>query len=389
MKIETLSVSFVWTRTFFSLFDAAENSNFKFLALCKDYKNTFRNLSSVTEPLTLPWEWEWDQKQENPNHFWRYYLQEEPVGGNISSLANRCWEKLVPFRISLIPRLDLSALVRTQNNTNGIENGVLAEEIGHQVNPVSCEGSFEGFFYRHGVALICNLTLHNFATLPDAVNAVLKVRYGNILNAGKSQSFEAYCKGLLESLCIKSIGKTEGFTDDPFSLAAVVEGDDRYKTLPIVQGTPIHCAIEGLTSFNMGWSEITPPDLASQLIPIKNQQSNHLLYGHDNGRVLWSPIWFVPDTKIGTNYSLKWYYRNLLIASMHTKSLASFLVKVNQNPNLNNNFYMQNHVNQAIEIIKTLRNGKDSKGAKSYRTRSLEFQIRSDNALLAAYGNQI
>jgi hypothetical protein len=93
-------------------------------------------------------------------------------------------------------------------------------------------------------------------------------------------------------------------------------------------------------------------------------------------RVLWSPRLFVPVAQGQKNYALRWYYRNLVMASMHARSLSAFLVNTSQQNQINESLARYARIAQTI-----LMNLQNPDGKSTYRTRSLKVQIENDREL--------
>jgi len=362
MIVDQLNVSFIWTRTFFHLFNEAETvrAPFGFFAGYSDYRSKFNELLSSSSQLSCPWE----DKTAKTNWFWKYYLGTDPLRTETSKLSNLSWNNLVPFRKTLkrdvmLPWSDPSSNVK--------------------------DISLEVFFYRHGVALVCTLRLRHFENLDDAVNKALEARYQSVFASrtasGSVQSctLTALSEDCLNELCRDAIQSTEGYSDQLFSIAAVVSGNCENNENIVQQGSPIHKALEGLTSWDSSWQNMDLPDLSANVIPIKKYQPKDVLYGHENGRALWLPRLFVPVAERRKHFALRWYYRNLVMASMHARSLSAFLVNTNKQTILNGR--LKDHARIARNILLKLQNVKDK---STYQTNSLKVQISNDIVLQTA-----
>ncbi len=360
MIVEQLNVSFIWTRTFFHLFNEAETAHapFGFFAGYSDYRSKFKELSSNPSQLSCPWE----DKTAKTNWFWKYYLGTDPLRTEQSKLSNLSWKNLVPFRKTLkrdvmLPWSDPSSNVK--------------------------DISLEGFFYRHGVALVSTLRLRHCEDLDDAVNKALKARYQSVFSMREATGSVQSCtltrlsEDCLNELCRDAIQSTEGYPDQLFSIATVASGNCEANEIIVQQGNPIHKALEGLTSWDSSCQTI--PDLSANVIPIKKYQPGDVLYGHENGRALWLPRLFVPVAERRKHFALRWYYRNLVMASMHSRSLSAFLVNTNKLTILNNR--LKDHARIARDILLKLQNVRDK---STYQTNSLKVQISNDIALQSA-----
>jgi|GEM_PF-3061771 len=362
MKIDQLNISFIWTRTFFHLFNetTASSAPFGFFAGYSDYRNKFAELSSGTSQLTLPW----GDKTAKTNWFWKYYLGTDPHRTEPLKFANLGWNNLVPFRKSMKRDVMLPWSDPSGNDS---------------------EVSLEGFFYRHGVVLVCTLRLRKCENLDDAVNKALEARYQSVFTirstsgSGQTCTLTALCEDCLDELCMDAVQSREGNDDQPFSISAVVSGDSGYQGTTVSQGSPIHKALDGITSWDSSWQTMVLPELSANVIPIKKQQSGDVLYGHEKSRALWVPRLFVQDATKQKNYALGWYYRNLVMASVQARSLSAFLVNTNQQTSLNGR--LKDHARIARDILLKLQN---SVGKSTYRTRSLKVQIENDSDLQTA-----
>ena len=326
------------------------------------YTKKFLELSSGTSPLTYPWE----KKTAETNWFWKYYLSNvDPLRTDPSTLSGDCLNSLIPFRKSL--KLDVTLPWSSDSH--------LAKGI-----------SFEGFFYRHGVALVCTLRLRDCQNIEEAVDRALEARYQSVFSLRSQNgevmpySLRALSEQCLDALCQEAINCTNGYTDQLFSVAAVASGDREYEGRVVQQGDDIHQALEALASWNPSWKKtLVLPDLTQNVILIKQQQPGDVLYGHENSRVLWSPRLFVPVAEGRKNYALRWYYRNLVMASMHARSLSAFLVNTNKQSAINGR--LKGYAKIARDILLKLQNPVDK---STYRTRSLKVLIENDRDLQTA-----
>ena len=306
----------------------------------------------------------WENKTAATNWFWKYYLGNvDPQRTDYSVLSGDCLNNLIPFRKSL--KLDVTVPWSSDSN------------------PAKCI-SFEGFFYRHGVALVCTLRFRNSQNIEEAVTRALEARYQPVFSLriqGEAQpySLTALSERCLDALCKEAINSTDGYSDQLFSVAAVASGDREYEGRVVQQGDEIHRAIEALASWDSSWENKTLPELSKSVILIKKQQPGDVLYGHENSRVLWSPRLFVPVAEGCKDYALRWYYRNLVMASMHTRSLSAFLINTNKQSTINGR--LKCHAKIARDILLKLQN---PVGKSTYRTRSLKVQIENDSDLQTA-----
>ncbi len=358
MIIDQLNMSFIWTKTFFQLFEAqaAQRYPIGFFARCSDYKAKFRGLFSDNTEFTLPWK----LQKKNTNWFWKYYFNGiDPVITNPSKLSGIGWNNLVPFRKPLNFDVSLS-----WSDTSIKKKNV----------------SLEGFFYRHGIALICTLKLYGLSNLEEVAQKVQKARYQNIFilrpdnENSQNLSLTELSNRSLSSLCNDAIRTEEGYTSQPFSVSAVMKGKRYYpyEIIDVMQNNEIHKILEALTT----WNPSALPDLKKHKIDIKHQAKDHFLYSHDRARALWAPkLFFAAETQ--NNYALRWYFRNLVISSMHTQSLTDFLIKANDQS------YINGYLSEGIRVARKILN-KIERGSKTYRTNSLAAQINQNSELQAA-----
>lgn len=347
-----LKVSFLWTRTFFQLFDntVSENSQFRFFTRPSEYKEKIKFLYTDNSELTLPWQL--TGHNNRTNWFWRYYLNDiDPVSAPHDTVANRCYPLYVPVRKSLTKAITVN----------------WPESFSFQNT-----GSFEGFFYRHGIAFLCTFTLHGCPDIKDAVQQAMSLRHDAMFsiptsgNAVSLTKVSDYCRNL-QGEEVEIV--TDWFDEEPFSLVTIVDGDSRQI---VSQGDEMHRVLEAFTSWDLEWQTRAMPTLEDHAISIKNKHREDIMYGHDDSRVIWIPRLFVPDD----NYALLWYCRNLLMASMQVKSFRDFLVRAEESHRINNTTRLGGYAREIGAILRRM-----EQGLKTYRTMSVSRQIKNDPQL--------
>jgi len=354
----SLKVSFIWTRTFFRFFDnfCVPNSLYDFFIKPSDYKKKIKSLYTDESSLTLPWKL--TDKNNRTNRFWMYYLNGiNPLSAPHDTIARRCYPLYVPVRKSLTKQITVNwpPSVSSQNR-----------------------GSFEGFFYRHGVAVVCTFSIHDCTSLIDAVEQGMSLRYDPLFSMPSTKNNVAlttvgdFCRTLLSEE-IKVV--TDWFDEEPFSLVTFFEGEPNQETQ---QGDSIQRALEALACWDKAWQQRELPALNDHMIAIKNNQASDIMYGHANSRVLWIPRLFMP----GKNYTLFWYSRNLLMATMQVKSFRDFLVRAENTNLIKRGTRLGNYARQIGEIIRNM-----EKGLKTYRTLSVYRQINNDRMLQKVLSN--
>jgi len=360
-EIERLNLCFIWTRTFFNLFhgQAAELYPHGFFAKSAAYKAKFKELrfeGHDADGLCLPW------PQTHANRFWEHYFEETQPRDVSPNLA---WQTyLVPFRKRAKAEIFTTWL------------------------PTKRAVTLEGYFYRHGVVAAITVKVHDCASLNEAVNRALQARYSGTYQVKWSDGSEenvslgGLANHLLDSCCKDALSAEEekgiGFSGDPFSIVAVIQGGSEYKDQPVEQNDEIHRALEALTTWTAAWPGATPPQLAKKKLRIKNVKDNHCLYAGKQGRVVWFPKLFTPSEQGSKVYALGWYYRNLVLASLQTASLGTFLMhtanELKKGASIST--YHANWARYAIMALERL-----SQSPNTYRTWSTRAQIEQNGFL--------
>ena len=359
-KIERLSLCFIWTRTFFSLFQdkAAAQYPYGFFARSSAYKAKFEELRSVIDPgegLSLPW------RETCAHSFWKHYFRDTHLRDVKPGIAQDNY--LVPFRKRVNPQHILTPWLTKRAVT------------------------LEGFFYRHGVAAVITVRVRDCASLDEAVERAFQARHSGSYRVkwgggseDNSYSLSALAEYLLDSFCEDALGpdgeKGKGFS--PFSIATVIQGGSEYRDQPVKQGDEIHKALEALTTWTESWPSVNPPQLEDKRFPIRHPQDNHYLYGDRQGRAVWFPKLFTPPEDGSKRYALGWYSRNLLLASLQTASLGAFLThtadRLKTGADIPNSQKLC--ARAAIKALDGL-----SQGQNTYRTWSTRVQIEQSGFL--------
>jgi hypothetical protein len=355
-KMYHLKIAFIFTNPSLTLFGPPiTGCLFPYPLSLEELKSTIMELYDPNAgfPVTHPWQCE--KRGDMRNAFWKYYLGKDPVEGCptisenvISNIANRCTKRFIPFHHSMTRHVSLTWPDKPSNGNNIV--------------------SFEGYIYRHGLSLIATANIFDCNSIEELILRARQFRYDSIFSLASDTSRKCSLSRL-SGLLLAQLGKLCGITAnhdcDMLSVAAFdVENIDATK-LPV--NTELQRALEAVTSWSSSWQTNSLPGLAYRSITVKIQQNNDLLYGTDKGRAIWLPRLFTcPDKK---NYALRWYYRNLVISTMHVMSLCCFagIVEgaVSGNPILRD--YL-NMVENEIQLFKTGSN-------KRYRSRSLEKLI--------------
>jgi hypothetical protein len=359
-KIERLNLCFIWTRTFFSLFQnqAATRYPYGFFARSTAYRAKFEELRKVEHPgegLSLPW------RRTCAHSFWKHYFKGNHLWDMKPSVA---WDKyLVPFRKRVKSQRISASWLKTKRAV-----------------------TLEGFFYRHGVAAVITVRVRDCASLDEAVERALPARYTGSYEvkwrdgSEGSYSLSALATYLLDSFCEDALGPgEEKGKDSPFfSIATVIQGGSEYRDQPVKQGDDIHKALEALTTWTKSWPSVNPPQLEDKRFPIKHEQDNHYLYGDQQGRAVWFPKLFTPPKDGSKRYALGWYSRNLLLASLQTASLGAFLKHTADRLKTGADIptSQKQWARGAIKALNRLSQGQDT-----YRTWSTRAQIEQNEFL--------
>lgn len=371
MEIKKLRVSFIWVRTSFRLFEPIVTTTgndaplFSYPFRVSDFKDTIRKLYSENDlPVTLPWND--GSKGKRYNWFWRYYLRgNDPMDGyphissdTIGKISGLCANLILPFRVSLNQNVKL----------------VFGDKLvsGNSWNK-SNTFSFEGYLYRHGAALITTFNICNCAELEEAVGWARAARFDPVFQykSNATTTLKSLADELLNELC-EMMKVQAGINEDhPFSIAAIDAGDPDLLLQPVQQNSPVHKALDALSTWNSAWDQVPLPNLADRTIDMQNNKQGDVIYGDKHSRVLWLPRLFVPEDKNKKTFALRWYYRNLLLASMQVSSLSALMAKAVSNQNIQTNMNLRNYLIRVRAIISEMQADSND----TYHSMSIKKQI--------------
>lgn len=351
-----LKIAFIFTNPSLTLFGLPiTNCLFPYPLSLEDQKSTIIKLYDPNAGFPVSHPWQCEKQGDIRNAFWKYYLGKDPVKGCprmsenvIKNVANRCTKRFIPFHHSMTQHVSLTWPDQPSNGKNIV--------------------SFEGYIYRHSLSLVATANIFDCNSIEEVILRARQFRYDSIFSLVSDTSRKCSL-GRLSGLLLEQLGKLCGITAnnncDMLSVAAFdVENVDPAK-LPV--NTELQRALEAVTSWSGSWQTDSLPKLASRSITVKNQQDNDLLYGTDKGRAIWLPRLFNhPDEK---NCALRWYYRNLVISTMHVMSLCCFAGIVGGT--VSGNPILRDYLNMVENEIMLFKTGSD----KRYRSRSLEKLI--------------
>jgi len=353
-----LKIAFIFTNPSLSLFGSPiTDCLFPYPLKISDLKCRIKELyfPDAGFPVTHPWHCE--KRGDKRNAFWKYYLGIDPVKecpkvseSTSKSVANRCTEHFIPFHKSITHDVSVTWPDTPSNDKNVV--------------------SFEGYIYRHGLSLVATANIFGCNSIEELVLRARQFCYDSIFSLATDTSVKCSLTRL-SGLLLAQLGKLCGITaNHDCSMVAVsafnAENIDT-STLPLNTDPDLQKALEAVTSWSASWQTDALPGLSTRSILMKKQKGNDLLYGTETGRAIWLPRLFTCSTE--KNYALRWYYRNLVISTMHVMSLCCFAgiagKAVPGNPSLRD--YLDRVYNE-IQLFKT--------GSKErYRSRSLEKLI--------------
>jgi len=351
-----LKIAFIFTNPSLTLFGPPiTDCIFPYPLDLQDLKSTISSLYAPNTgfPVTHPWRCE--KRGDMRNAFWKYYLGKDPVKGCptisenvISNVANQCCKRFIPFHHSMTRYVSVAWPDQPSNSKNIV--------------------SFEGYLYHHGFSLVATTNIFGCNSIEELILRARLFRYDSIFSLATDTSTKCSLS-TISGLLLAQLGTLCGITDNHdccmFSVAAFdVENLDK-ATLPL--NPELQRALEAVTNWSASWQTDSLPELSTRSITVKNQQKNDLLYGTERGRAIWLPRLFkCPAEK---NYSLRWYYRNLVISTMHVMSLCCFAGIVGSA--MSGNPILRDYFNRVENEIQLFRTGSD----KRYRSRSLEKLI--------------
>ncbi|NTU54135.1 MAG: hypothetical protein HGA97_10655 [Chlorobiaceae bacterium] len=349
-----LKIAFIWTKSSLTLFgDHVPVSLFPFPVSIEDVKQKIKELylPSSALPVTLPWKCE--RKGDKRNAFWRYYLKSDPVMGyTITNIANRCIARIVPFHRGMSRDVDVSWPTEPANTRNIV--------------------SFEGYLYRHGVSLVATANIFGCRNIEELVDRARQFRFDPLfsLHGNQAASLTTVAGGLLNQLA-EMTGMQDVHDYRMFSVSAFdVEQNDQVNNL-LPTGQELQRFLEAVTGLSNSWKTDILPELTLKSIPVKKQQTEDILYGTEFARAIWLPRLFTRTGK--KNYALRWYFRNLLISTMHVSSLICFKKTFG---NCTGNTFLRDHLDRIDKEIELFKKKSDER----YQSMSISKLI-TDNGL--------
>ncbi len=368
VDIGQLKLSFVWVETFLNILDAAEPKNypFGFFGRTPSYRDYYQKISTKSaRPGNLEFPWPASTRK----HFWLYYL--EAVGVRPEEmLGNQAWNVLIPFR-------------------RRVAGEAKAEWLG-PVNKIL----LESYFYPFGVGLVVTAHLQDQVPLSQAVEWAHKVRHTGKFDfdAGDGNPVQVFslldlANVLLGHLKQQALGVEPGLAShrsiEPFTLATVIQGQGVDPQAEIPDQGDIHRTLEGLVSWRATWQADALPPIDQRKLEIKTSPKGHTLYGDQNGQVVWLPGLFSQPSTIPLLAS---YHRNLLLASVHTQSLSSFLKQTSVLFHGGQNLKAIHRwaAEKAYDLLGGLYSGKDT-----YKSFSARAQITPYLADIQAFGAEL
>jgi hypothetical protein len=350
ISINLVRVSMVWTQTYFNLIAAKDLSGYpyNFLGRSPQYRDYFlaiKENKNRAGNLDYPW------SSAKTLHFWTYYLKNLDV---TSVSYNEAWNSLVPFRGKSLS----SATVKTANGDVPL--------------------ILEAYYYPFGSALAISADLAGVNSLPDMVDAVHQLRFSKTVLSASTDAQPADIKTLaiaeLKSMrdnAIGAEGMLGGTADvDPFTLVTVLDGDGVNPNENLLAGSPIHQALQALTSWSASWKDDTLLDFDTRKLTIRKRSPlGNALFGDGQGQVVWCPALF-KNHKTGL---LRFYHRNLLLANLHAQSLLSLLHHSQEWKDAGRGFTAIHswYIQRALTILSPLYHGPTT----TYRSWSLKAHI--------------
>jgi hypothetical protein len=358
VSIKDLRVSFIWTETFLELLQSGQPEDYPygFLGHNVAYKSRFRQVASRKggqDGLHVPWH------LPSQDLFWFYYLGGKELAA-VTPL--RAWENVVPLR-GIIPMY------------------IQSEWAGKNIIR-----SKEAYYYPFGVAVVFNLGFLGEYSLKEIIDQAQTAALTGLYRFGTPGG--ATRQGKLRNLGQELLTATRQFalgaqqpdsviSWDPFSITSVIRAAGVDPGVALAEtsfGEQIQRLLEGLSNWSPNYESILLPALPDPRYSLdiyrKKASTGDVLYAGKRGRVVWFPGRF---TLQSDSPPLGCYHRNLAIASMHTESLARFLLqiagKIDQGQQLGQNPLAWCAKNAAICLSNLYR------GKSSYRTWSVRAQI--------------
>jgi len=348
-----LNIAFIFANPSLDLFGAPmTDCRFPYPLALNNLKTIIHKLYATSNELPVQHPWYCEKKGDKRNAFWRYYLGTDPVKGCpdiseevTSNVANRCTKRFIPFYQSMSRQVQVTWPSEPSNSKNVV--------------------SFEGYIYRHGVSLVATANILGCNSIEELIHRSRQFRYNSIFSittdANTTYSLSSlyrYLSAKLEALCgIKNSHECRMFSVAAFN----VDNGDKL-TLPIK--TELQKALEAVTNWSSSWETDSLPEFSTRLITLKNQQNDDVLYATEKGRAIWMPRLFTSTAE--KNYSLRWYYRNMVMSTMHIMSLCCF--KGIAKESVSGNPVLRDYLDRLEEEIDLFETG----SVKYYRSRSLK-----------------
>lgn len=227
--------------------------------------------------------------------FWQRYIQKKPAS------SKDLWRAMVP----------------------------LYYELGDIVSADWLDGkaAAKAYLYPWGVGLVVDVAAAGSLTTEEAVQLGFQVERSNkykVAVGGKQQ--EVPLTGLVEVLLaairsnVYGPATAAGQTGEMFSIVTVLDAEDVDDKEPLVEGSDLHHALEGLVNWNVHWKTTQPKKLDQRKIETKQAPPSHVLYGGRRGRLVWFPGSFRRNAVYAN--TLTCYHQNLTVASLQTESLC-------------------------------------------------------------------
>ena len=193
----------------------------------------------------------------------------------------------------------------------------------------NCNVTLHAYLYPWGLAVIVDVKLMDAKPLDQTVNLLRDIRDRTKIkwkfdNTSGTASPEGLTTELHKRLTPDIYGSQIAAEEagSQFTIVTLVDADGVDHKAPIVEGGPIHLALEGLAGWNRNWADIPPQpqSLVDFRIPSRVGPVGHILYGKSRARV----VWFPADFRSKADYPdrLPCFHKNLSVATAHTEALC-------------------------------------------------------------------
>lgn len=185
------------------------------------------------------------------------------------------------------------------------------------------------YLYPWGIGVLLDLTLQGPWPLNKAVDLMLDIRnrsriswkMGSDSGMATPEELAGEIRKRLEGVLYGN-GVQHEDGGEQLSIVTVTDGENVAATDAIVEGDPIHRALEGLTGWNRLWESIVPKagSLKDCQIASRSAPAGHSLYGKDRTRA----VWFPGDFRSVADYpfTLSCYHQNLSAATLQTEAMC-------------------------------------------------------------------